>query len=124
MMAAQQVTLSALENQAFALMSRLHVIMRRESGRVTDIEYMRLDPQYCRHVLGLAEATGNADLQGICARLGDIYFAPGGLFPPAKKPVPPQMAEPAGLARDEDAPVVATLTAKAKAVQSYVGRLR
>jgi Amt family ammonium transporter len=41
-------------NQAFALMGRLHVILRRQSGRITDIEYMRIDPGYCRYLLELA----------------------------------------------------------------------
>ncbi|MDQ1815202.1 hypothetical protein RBA41_18035 [Massilia sp. CCM 9210] len=62
-----QITLANVENQAFALMSRLHVILRRGQGRVTDIEYMHIDPAYCRHVPGLANATGNDDVRQISA---------------------------------------------------------
>jgi hypothetical protein len=73
-------TLASLENQAFALMARLHVIIRRQTGRVTDIEYMRLDPVYCRHVLNMAQELPNDDLPHICEKLQDIYFGPEGLF--------------------------------------------
>lgn len=73
-------TLAGLENQAFALMARLHVIIRRQSGRVTDIEYMRIDPVYCRYVLNLALSMPNDDLPQICERLQEIYFGAEGLF--------------------------------------------
>ena len=125
MMAAEQVTLAALENQAFALMSRLHVLMRREQGRVTDIEYMRVDPGYCRYVLALAKSSAGEDALGLCARLEEIYFGPGGLFPAPAKQVPPAARE---LAVEADvngqASAPGPLSSKAKAVQSYVGRLR
>ncbi len=73
-------TLAGLENQAFALMARLHVIIRRQSGRVTDIEYMRIDPVYCRYVLNMALDMPNDDLPQICEKLQEIYFGPEGLF--------------------------------------------
>ena len=80
MTAHEQTTIAALETQAFALMGRLHVILRRQSGRVTDIEYMRIDPQYCRYVLGIASQVGTEDMQHVCERLREIYFGPEGLF--------------------------------------------
>lgn len=80
MSALEQVTLTALENQAFALMSRLHVILRRQKGRITDIEYMRIDPGYCKHVLEMALRLDGDDLHQICARLEELYFGPNGLF--------------------------------------------
>jgi hypothetical protein len=79
-MSADQNTLAGLENQAFALMARMHVIIRRQSGRVTDIEYMRLDPVYCRHVLKMARDLPNDDLPQLCEKLQEIYFGPEGLF--------------------------------------------
>jgi hypothetical protein len=80
--------LAALENQAFALMGRMHVILRRQSGKVTDIEYMRIDPGYCRYVLDLAAQLQNEDLHQVCAKLQEIYFGPEGLFVMAP-PKPP-----------------------------------
>lgn len=73
-------TLASLENQAFALMARLHVIVRRQTGRVTDIEYMRIDPVYCRYVLNMAQAMQIDDLPAICEKLQEIYFGAEGLF--------------------------------------------
>lgn len=81
-------TLAGLENQAFALMARLHVIIRRQSGRVTDIEYMRIDPVYCRHVLNMAQDMPNEDVAPICEKLQEIYFGADGLFMRAA-PKPP-----------------------------------
>lgn len=71
---------AALENQAFALMGRLHVTLRRQTGRVTDIEYMRIDPAYCRYLLKMAAISPNPDLQDIGAKLQDIFFGEDGLF--------------------------------------------
>jgi hypothetical protein len=56
MSAHEQATHAALENQAFSLMGRLHVTLRRQNGRVTDIEYMRIAP--C--LLPLCAVHGNA----------------------------------------------------------------
>ena len=71
---------AALENQAFALMGRLHVILRRQTGRVTDIEYMRIDPGYCRYLLKMASLSTSEDLQEIGAKLQEIFFGEDGLF--------------------------------------------
>jgi len=73
-------SIEALESQAFALMGRLHVLLRREIGRVTDIKYMSTNAEYCLHVLELANSTANTDLQAMCHKLEDIYFGEGGLF--------------------------------------------
>lgn len=70
----------ALESQAFGLMGRLHVLLRREIGRVTDIKYMSSNPEYCVHVLELAGSVANPDLHAMCQKLEDIYFGEGGLF--------------------------------------------
>ncbi|MDM5179440.1 hypothetical protein PO883_19805 [Massilia sp. DJPM01] len=125
-----QITLAKLENQAFALMSRMHVILRRGQGRVTDIDYMRIDPAYCRHVLGVADASGDEDLRQIGARLREIYFGEGGLF--VARPTTPllarapsaQVAPPAAAAAEAPRAAPAALSARAASVQNYVGRLR
>jgi hypothetical protein len=80
MSALEQVSVAALENQAFALMARLHVILRRQHGRITDVEYMRQDPAYCRHVIELAMKDATEEVAGICERLEAAFFAADGLF--------------------------------------------
>lgn len=79
-MTAEHHTRAALENHAFALMGRLHVTLRRQTGRVTDIEYMRIDQNYCRYLLKMTAESGNPDLQDISAKLQEIFFGPEGLF--------------------------------------------
>lgn len=88
-------TRAALENQAFALMGRLHVTLRRQTGRVTDIEYMRIDPGYCRYLLKLASLSPNEDLQDIAAKLQDIFFGADGLFvrPEPRQPLLSRLSE-------------------------------
>jgi hypothetical protein len=76
----EQVSVAALENQAFALMARLHVILRRQHGRITDVEYMRQDAVYCRHVIDLAMKDATEEVAGICDRLEAVFFASDGLF--------------------------------------------
>jgi hypothetical protein len=80
-------TLVGLENQALP-MGRLHVILRRQSGRVTDIEYMRIDPVYCRYLLKLAGELDNDDLDQICKKLEEVYFGLEGLFVCAPRKMP------------------------------------
>lgn len=85
----QLVQMAVVENQAFALMGRLHVTMRRHMNRVTDIEYMRISPDYCRHLLELALKSDNEDLRNVGVKLRDIYFGENGLFviAPPKPPL-------------------------------------
>lgn len=91
MSAYQMAHMAELENQAFSLMGRLHVVLRRETGRITDVEYMRIDPAYCRHLIEVAQQSGNVDLEKIGDRLEAIYFGEDGLFVVAP-PRPPLLA--------------------------------
>jgi hypothetical protein len=127
-------TLAALETQAFSLMGRLHVTLRRQTGRVTDIEYMRIDPAYCRHVLDMAGQTANIDVLEICGKLEEVYFGPEGLFvrAPPKLPLLARITSSPAPAPVAPAPQAAP-AAPAAAVeqdhgalvdQGYVGRLR
>jgi hypothetical protein len=112
-------TRAALENQAFALMGRLHVTLRRQTGRVTDIEYMRIDPAYCRYLIKMASLSPIDDLQELSVKLQDIFFGADGLF----------------VRTEPKAPLVTRMTeappAAAKPVETddpvdrgYIGRLR
>ena len=119
MNAREIVTVQALESQAFALAARLHVILRREKGRITDIEYMRRDAAYCRHVLSLIDSEEPEDVRALCTKLEDLYLGPYGLFirlapPPAKVAAAPKRLAPA------PAPAPPRTTSK----EEYIGRLR
>ena len=128
-----QVTRMVLDNQAFALMGRLHVALRRGSGRVTDIEYMRIDPGYCQHVLELVAGSDNAELRQIGLKLEEIFFGPNGLFVravsmPLLERVTNHAATAPALHADKEpivAPeLVASREAGSAAERAYVGRLR
>ncbi|HWU98257.1 MAG TPA: hypothetical protein VN114_07070 [Oxalicibacterium sp.] len=122
-------TRAAQENHAFALMGRLHVTLRRQTGRVTDIEYMRIDQNYCRYLLKMTAESDNPDLRDISAKLQEIFFGVDGLF------VTPEPRQ-ALLSRlvDTQRPTSATPTQTTSASTSpdegdavdrgYIGRLR
>lgn len=127
-----QVARTVLDNQAFALMGRLHVALRRGSGRVTDIEYMRIDPNYCRHILDLVATSEIEDLRQIGRKLEAIYFGENGLFVRAAgKPLlerinataPAQRTLPREIMMPELVTSRVAETAPA-AERAYVGRLR
>ncbi len=118
------------ESQAFGLMGRLHVLLRREIGRVTDIKYMSTNPEYCLHVLELANSTSSTDLHNMSHKLEEIYFGEGGLF--ADSPFKPRrmmvsassrVSIPVEHAVHEPAEPEAE-PAPVESDQHYVGRLR
>ena len=125
----QRITLAQLDTQAFALMGRLHVALRRETGRVIDIEYMRHDPDYCKHVLELAGQLDHAGMQEICMRLREIFFSAGGLFMAQEsRPLLTPRASVPGASAGAPAPVHAAGAGDSSGPQAeekaYVGRLR
>ncbi|PWF43357.1 ammonium transporter [Massilia glaciei] len=115
------LNISTRENQAFALMARLHVILRRETGRVTDIEYMRVDPDYFRHVLGLALEAASDDAHQLAEKLELAYLGADGLF--ALRPKAPLAARPAASALPL-APGLAAAVIAPPPAQAYVRGLR
>jgi len=128
-MSGEPHTRTTLENQAFALMGRMHVILRRQTGRVTDIEYMRIDPGYCRYILKMIASSDNTDLHEIAIKLEEIYFGNDGLFVRTDtKPLLARLSEPAQPAAPAAAPPAASSPAKPggddPVDRGYIGRLR
>ncbi|MDE2430050.1 MAG: hypothetical protein KGM99_15100 [Burkholderiales bacterium] len=126
------------DNLAFSLMARMHVILRRQNERVIDIEYMRINAEYCRYVLDLAMALANDDLHQICIKLEEIYFGEQGLFvvPPAPDPLINKLGalklrpktntvtpEPHPVLSEEQA-ILPRLDQNSIVDQTYIGRLR
>jgi hypothetical protein len=74
------ISREAHDQQVFGLMGRLHMMLRRENGRVTDIKYMGSNAEYCDHVLALAAQTANRELQEISRRLREMCFGSNGVF--------------------------------------------
>ena len=116
MNAHEMVSIQALESHAFALSARLHVILRREKGRITDIEYMRRDAAYCRHVIGLIDSGESEDVRALCTKLQELYFGPQGVFTRLSPPTPKLVAAPE--------PVSLPPPARVTSKKEYIGHLR
>ena len=117
-----QATTDALESQAFGLMGRLHVQLRREIGRVTDIKYMSSNPEYCVHVLELAMAVAKPELHLLAQKLEEIYFGDKGLF--GSSDMRPRKFMVSRVSIPVAAPATVTADADTDQDQHYVGRLR
>lgn len=57
------------DSHIYGLLGRIHVLMRRVLNRITDVEYMRINADYARAIVHLAEATDNIELHELCAKL-------------------------------------------------------
>ncbi|MBX9798912.1 MAG: hypothetical protein K2Y13_05570 [Burkholderiaceae bacterium] len=120
-----------LETHAFALMGRLHVNLRRQSGRVIDIEYMRIDPGYCRYLLKMASLSTSEEVQELGQKLQEVFFGTEGLFvrTEPRQPLLTRLQEPtAAPAAPAAAPAPAPLSAAPETGdpvdRGYIGRLR
>ena len=71
------------EHDKIAIAARLHVLMRRLLGRVTDVEWMVASPDYARELVRLARAAPHAELHQWADKL-EAAVVP----PPAPEPVP------------------------------------
>lgn len=77
----------ASESEIFALLGRIHVLMRRTLNRITDVDYLRVNKDYARLVADLAQGSGHEELVELAGRLRqamDLDEAP----PPAEAPAP------------------------------------
>jgi len=59
----------ASDSEIFALIGRIHVLMRRTANRITDVDYMRENREYARHIVELSEATGHEELVQLAGKL-------------------------------------------------------
>ena len=57
------------ESEIFALIGRVHVLMRRNLNRIADVDYMQANPEYARTILTLAEQSGHEELALLAERL-------------------------------------------------------
>ena len=96
-----------LESEKLALAAHLHVVLRRQVGRVTDVEWLIRDMAYAREIIALALGSGHED----CVQWARKLEA--ALFPPAPRATPRAEHTPAAQA----APIGAM-------VRRYVGSLR
>ncbi len=100
------------ESERIAIAARLHVALRRKTGRVTDTEWMASNAEYATEMVRFARAhaaeTNDLDLNAIASRL-EFVMAPV---------VAAARLRAAAAARGELPPIGATLK------ERYVGGLR
>ncbi|WP_028310631.1 hypothetical protein [Derxia gummosa] len=69
---------SEIDSNTLAIAARMHVALRRKTGRVTDTEWMASNADYAREVLRVARAADDGELDAIAARLEAAVFRNGG----------------------------------------------
>lgn len=57
------------DSHIYGLLGRIHLLMRRVLNRITDVEYMRINADYAREIVRIAEGSDNAELHELCAKL-------------------------------------------------------
>jgi hypothetical protein len=73
----------------FSLSARIHVLLRRETKRIVDVEWMAVNQDYVREILKISRATGNAELHELVLRIE----AQHPLLPRVNAPPPPPRNE-------------------------------
>jgi hypothetical protein len=124
MQAHHLVAASAKENQAFALMSRLHVALRRQTQRIIDIEYMRISQEYCRHVLELAAQSTLPDINELGIKIDELYFGKSGLFVAASGKTAAAIVDQDQTVQHNSASPPLAIPVESQPKAGYVGRLR
>ncbi|WP_109439914.1 hypothetical protein [Acinetobacter haemolyticus] len=61
-----------INTDAFAIATQMYVRMRRVSGRVIDVMYLVNNKDYARHIIELALATEDSELERHVARLSSL----------------------------------------------------
>lgn len=53
----------------FSLAGRVYVLLRRETNRMIDVEWVTVNAEYAREVISLARATGLQELEELAGRI-------------------------------------------------------
>lgn len=105
------------ELEKFAIATRLHVALRRKTGRVTDVEWMIKDTAYAGEIMRLSQAHGDLELFD----LAEKWELATSVMPRTER-MPRRLSTPAP---DVQAILVLSEGKRADAVEErYVGRLR
>lgn len=69
-----------LASEKFALAARMHVMLRRKTGRVTDTEWLASNREYAEEIIRYssdhAAKEGDADLAELAEKLALVMFPP------------------------------------------------
>ena len=59
----------------FSLAGRMHTLMRRETSRIIDVEWMCIDGAYTREILRLVDTSESDELQKLGDRIRELHPA-------------------------------------------------
>jgi hypothetical protein len=78
-----------LNSERFALATRMHVMLRRKAGRVTDTEWLASNQDYAAEIvrfsMDYAKKEGHEDLAELAERLATVMLSPSAPTPTYKK---------------------------------------
>lgn len=57
----------------FSLSARIHVLLRRETRRIVDVEWMAVNAEYVREILKISMATDNTELHELVQRIEALH---------------------------------------------------
>jgi hypothetical protein len=57
----------------FSLSARIHVLLRRETKRIVDVEWMAINVDYVREILKISRATNNPELLELAQRIEALH---------------------------------------------------
>lgn len=88
--------MSASSTEVFAVLGRIHVLLRRDLNRITDIEWASANKAYAMEVVRLCASANHPDLKALAIRLSELLelspvVKPGSASAARSHPVPAPM---------------------------------
>ena len=110
--------MSASGSEIFAVLGRIHVLLRRDLNRITDIEWASVNKAYAAEVVRLCNTGNHPDLKPLANKLSDMLeLAPKQTLTGTRAPAPMGPTTQAALAE-------VAATARAATGPRYLGGLR
>ena len=110
--------MSASSSEVFAVLGRIHVLLRRDLNRITDIEWAGANKAYALEVVRLCGTGSHPDLAALAVRLSDLLE----LAPKAAGGASTRMPAPMG--PQTQAALEEVTAARVPAGPRYLGSLR
>lgn len=109
-----------LESEKFAIAARLHVVLRRKVGRITDVEWMVRNREYAIEIIRVAREQDDDEFRELADKCEAVFAPrPAAARPPRSVSMPPPLAD----ARPAS-PAAARNPLAGQVVSRYVGGLR
>jgi len=104
----------------FSAAGRIYVLLRRETNRMIDVEWVIVNAAYAREVIQLARATGLPELAELAERIEETHP----LLPPVVKAAVPAQAVPTAAAAVQPAATTPAAQPAEAQESKYISTLR